>query len=105
MLEALAGTGLAVAAGLNAYIPLLVPGLAGRFLDVITGLPTLRLFGRAEAQVERVRVVTDRYRTYCSDPSFVDYFWTVRIMHQPLWQLARVAHAWAARRWAAPRSA
>lgn len=36
--------------------------LAGRFLDVITGLPTLRLFGRAEAQVERVRVVTDRYR-------------------------------------------
>jgi ATP-binding cassette subfamily C protein CydCD len=37
--------------------------LAGRFLDVITGLPTLRLFGRAEAQVERVRVVTDRYRT------------------------------------------
>ena len=37
--------------------------LAGRFLDVITGLPTLRLFGRAEAQVERVRVVTGRYRT------------------------------------------
>ena len=37
--------------------------LAGRFLDVITGLPTLRLFGRAEAQVERVRMVTDRYRT------------------------------------------
>ena len=36
--------------------------LAGRFLDVLTGLPTLRLFGRAEAQVERVRVVTDRYR-------------------------------------------
>jgi ATP-binding cassette subfamily C protein CydCD len=36
--------------------------LARRFLDVITGLPTLRLFGRAEAQVERVREVTDRYR-------------------------------------------
>ncbi len=36
--------------------------LAGRFLDVITGLATLRLFGRAEAQVERVRTVTDRYR-------------------------------------------
>lgn len=36
--------------------------LAGRFLDVITGLPTLRLFGRAEAQVERVRLVTERYR-------------------------------------------
>lgn len=31
--ELLTGTGLAVAAGLNAYIPLLVLGLAGRFLD------------------------------------------------------------------------
>ena len=37
--------------------------LAGRFLDVISGLPTLRLFGRADAQVARVREVTDRYRT------------------------------------------
>ncbi len=35
MLELLTGTGLAVAAGLNAYIPLLVLGLAGRFLDFI----------------------------------------------------------------------
>nr|WP_220476172.1 DUF4126 domain-containing protein [Microcella alkalica] len=29
------GTGLAIAAGLNAYIPLLLLGLAGRFLDVV----------------------------------------------------------------------
>ena len=36
MLELLAGTGLAAAAGLNAYIPLLLLGLAGRFLDVVT---------------------------------------------------------------------
>jgi len=35
VLELLTGTGLAVAAGLNAYIPLLVLGLAGRFLDVV----------------------------------------------------------------------
>jgi uncharacterized membrane protein len=35
VLELLTGTGLAVAAGLNAYIPLLVLGLAGRFLDFI----------------------------------------------------------------------
>lgn len=35
MLEALTGTGLAVAAGLNAYIPLLLLGLAGRFTDVV----------------------------------------------------------------------
>ncbi len=36
--------------------------------------------------------ICDRYRKYCTDPSFVDYFWTVRIMHAPLWKLARVAH-------------
>ncbi len=31
------------------------------------------------------------YREYCSDPSFVDYFWTVRTMHTPIWVLAGVA--------------
>jgi hypothetical protein len=36
MLELLTGTGLAAAAGLNAYIPLLLLGLAGRFLDFVT---------------------------------------------------------------------
>ncbi|CAN5354747.1 DUF4126 domain-containing protein [soil metagenome] len=35
MLEILTGSGLAVAAGLNAYIPLLVLGLAGRFLGFV----------------------------------------------------------------------
>jgi len=35
MLEVLTGSGLAIAAGLNAYIPLLVLGLAGRFLDFV----------------------------------------------------------------------
>ena len=35
MLELLTGTGLAVAAGLNAYIPLLILGLAGRFVPFV----------------------------------------------------------------------
>lgn len=35
MFEVLTGAGLAVAAGLNAYIPLLILGLAGRFLDFV----------------------------------------------------------------------
>lgn len=35
--------------------------------------------------------ICEHYRKHCSDPSFVDYFWTVRIMHQPLWTLAHVA--------------
>lgn len=49
----------------------------------------LEAFLRSEASWD---LVTERYRAFCSDPSFVDYFWTVRIMHQPLWQLARIAH-------------
>ncbi|MFO1435132.1 MAG: GT4 family glycosyltransferase PelF [Gammaproteobacteria bacterium] len=37
--------------------------------------------------------ITDKYRQHCTDPSFTDYFWTVRIMHQPIWMLARVARS------------
>ena len=33
----------------------------------------------------------DQYRNRCTDPSFVDYFWTVRIMHTPVWTLARIS--------------
>jgi polysaccharide biosynthesis protein PelF len=36
-------------------------------------------------------IICDHYRRFCTDPSFVDYFWTVRIMHQPLWTLAHIA--------------
>ena len=36
--------------------------LAGHFLDVVAGLPTLKVFGRAKAQVAAVRDITDRYR-------------------------------------------
>jgi len=36
--------------------------LAGHFTDVIAGLPTLKVFGRAKAQAEAVRKVTDDYR-------------------------------------------
>ncbi|MFT3900122.1 MAG: DUF4126 domain-containing protein [Gordonia sp. (in: high G+C Gram-positive bacteria)] len=35
MIELLTGSGLAMSAGLNAYIPLLILGLAGRFLDFV----------------------------------------------------------------------
>ncbi|GLY92453.1 thiol reductant ABC exporter subunit CydD [Actinoallomurus iriomotensis] len=36
--------------------------LAGHFLDVVAGLPTLKVFGRAKAQARTVREITDRYR-------------------------------------------
>jgi len=41
---------------------------------------------------EAWEAISERYRAHCTDPSFVDYFWTARIMHAPLWTLARVAH-------------
>ncbi len=37
------------------------------------------------------KFLTEMYQERCSDPSFVDYFWTVRNMHAPIWQLAEIA--------------
>jgi thiol reductant ABC exporter CydD subunit len=36
--------------------------LSGHFLDVVGGLSTLKVFGRAKAQIETIGEVTDRYR-------------------------------------------
>jgi thiol reductant ABC exporter CydD subunit len=36
--------------------------LSGHFLDVVAGLPTLKVFGRAKAQAEAVRAITGEYR-------------------------------------------
>ncbi len=41
----------------------LLAALGGHFLDVIEGLPTLKIFGRARAQAEVIRKVTDEHRT------------------------------------------
>ncbi len=35
--------------------------------------------------------ITEMYDQRCNDPSFVDYFWTVRNMHGPIWLLAKIA--------------
>jgi ATP-binding cassette, subfamily C, bacterial CydCD len=40
----------------------LLQRLAGHFLDVVAGLPTLKVFGRAKAQEAAIRDITDRYR-------------------------------------------
>lgn len=41
---------------------------------------------------ESWRHITEMYEQRCTDPSFVDYFWTVRNMHLPIWRLAQIAH-------------
>ncbi|WP_328318453.1 thiol reductant ABC exporter subunit CydD [Streptomyces sp. NBC_00388] len=40
----------------------LLSRLSGHFLDVVAGLPTLKVFGRAKAQAESIRTITDAYR-------------------------------------------
>lgn len=40
---------------------------------------------------ESWNMIDESYRAYCTEPSFVDYFWSVRIMHSPLFQLATIA--------------
>ncbi|MFD7943836.1 thiol reductant ABC exporter subunit CydD [Streptomyces sp. NPDC059744] len=40
----------------------LLSRLSGHFLDVVAGLPTLKVFGRAKAQAESIRTITSQYR-------------------------------------------
>ncbi|MER5982741.1 thiol reductant ABC exporter subunit CydD [Streptomyces sp. NPDC001787] len=40
----------------------LLSRLSGHFLDVVAGLPTLKVFGRAKAQAEAIRTITSQYR-------------------------------------------
>lgn len=36
-------------------------------------------------------LISELYEERCTDPSFVDYFWTARSMHAPIWLLAEIA--------------
>ncbi|MFP1626069.1 thiol reductant ABC exporter subunit CydD [Streptomyces sp. 5K101] len=40
----------------------LLSRLSGHFLDIVAGLPTLKVFGRAKAQAESIRSITTQYR-------------------------------------------
>lgn len=33
--------------------------------------------------------ITEAYEAHATEPSFVDYFWTVRNLHRPIWALSR----------------
>ena len=68
----------AISASLRALAPLLDDGCA---LDEASFMYSKRSW----------QYTADQYRAKCTDPSFVDYFWTVRIMHTPVWTLARIS--------------
>jgi len=44
------------------------------------------LYSRASWQY-----ICKSYEKYCTDPSFIDYFWSIRNMHRPIWQIAKIA--------------
>jgi glycosyltransferase involved in cell wall biosynthesis len=73
-----AGAGLAISETLGALLPQLRTGGA---LDLAAFLHSGQAWD----------MVTENYRERCTDPSFVDYFWTVRIMHSPVWRLLAIA--------------
>ncbi|MCX8115258.1 MAG: GT4 family glycosyltransferase PelF [Burkholderiaceae bacterium] len=59
-------------------------------------LPQMRAGGALDERAflhsrESWRMISDNYRARCTDPSFVDYFWTIRIMHAPVWRLLAIA--------------
>lgn len=31
--------------------------------------------------------ITEQYTQHCTDPSFIDYFWTIKNIHRPLWPI------------------
>ena len=68
----------AIATALGALLPLMHEGAS-------LSLPQ---FLHSEASWNRIKA---EYSERCTDPSFVDYFWTVRIMHAPLWRLLSIA--------------
>lgn len=37
------------------------------------------------------RYICAQYSRFCTDPSFINYFWTVKNMHAPLWKLMHAA--------------
>lgn len=45
-------------------------------------------FLHSEAAWEQIK---DSYLRFSTDPSFVDYFWTIRTIHTPLWRLREIA--------------
>jgi len=40
---------------------------------------------------EAWKYVRESYRERCTDPSFVDYFWTIRTIHAPIFMLDKIA--------------
>lgn len=68
----------------------LPPALTAEVMNMIGGRQGL---GREDFLYSRTcwEYITKGYQNYCSDPSFVNYFWTLRSIHAPVFLLAEIA--------------
>jgi glycosyltransferase involved in cell wall biosynthesis len=67
--------------------------LERQYLGQIVGFEREGQYGEREFLYSRESwdYITELYRKNCTDPSLIDYFWTVRTMHSPLWRLMGIA--------------
>jgi len=61
--------------------------LVAEMSDELDGSLSFADFLYSERSYDYIR---RQFNRYSSDPSFVDYFWTIRIMHAPIWRLAAI---------------
>jgi len=67
--------------------------LENQYLGRIVELDRIGRYGEKDFLYSREswNYITELYRKNCTDPSLIDYFWTVRTMHAPLWKLMNIA--------------
>lgn len=58
-----------------------------RVLDAQRGLPADFTYGNLCRDRDAWNILVDVYQKWLAGQSFVDYFWTARFLHLPLWQL------------------
>ena len=61
-------------------------GCIHRILDDSTGLSHEQFLHSETAW----QFIVEQYQRHTGDSSFVEYFWTIRNMHHPIWQLSRI---------------
>jgi len=66
------------------------PQMLERMMRLLTTKPR-SLYAQFLYSQESWKFLTDMYRTHCTDPDFIDFFWTIRAMHEPIWLLGEIA--------------
>lgn len=60
-----------------------------RLVDLITDAGDRFTFGNLTHDVTIWEILEDAYDRFCPEESFIDFFWTVRFLHLPTWNMIR----------------